>query len=94
LCDITHGRVWQRSEWKTCRTSLAVPFDTYHRDQQPEGLAAATGGEVPVVVAETHGGYVAHPISKGFEDTWLVGYRPCTQASPVRLSDSDADLAS
>ena len=58
LCDITHGRVRQRSEWKARRASLAVPFDTYHRDEQPEELAAATNGELPVVLAETVGGYV------------------------------------
>lgn len=36
LCDITHGSVKERPEWKRCRDGLPVPFDTYHRDDQPE----------------------------------------------------------
>jgi hypothetical protein len=59
LCDITHGLVRERSEWKTCRAALRVPFDTYHRDNRPEAVGAASGGVVPVVLAETDdGGFV------------------------------------
>ena len=36
LCDITHGSVRQRPEWKTCRAELPVPFDTFHRNDQPD----------------------------------------------------------
>ena len=28
LCDITHGRVRERADWRACRDQLAVPFDT------------------------------------------------------------------
>lgn len=53
LCDITHGLVHERSEWKACRTNLAVPFDTYHRNDQPPAVFAASAGAAPVVLIET-----------------------------------------
>jgi hypothetical protein len=58
LCDITHGAVRQRSEWKTCQAGLPVPFDTFHRNDQPDTIRSAAGGQVPVVVAETDAGPV------------------------------------
>jgi hypothetical protein len=53
LCEITHGTLRQRPEWTACRERLPVAFDTYHRDDQPDGVRAATGGVAPVVVAES-----------------------------------------
>jgi hypothetical protein len=53
LCDVTHGRVRQRPEWIAASSRLAVPFVTFHRDDQPTQVAAAVGDELPVVVAET-----------------------------------------
>jgi hypothetical protein len=58
LCDITHGAVRERSDWRACRDALPVPFDTYHRDDQPDAVRAAAGGRAPVVVAETDAGIV------------------------------------
>ena len=58
LCDITHGSVRQRPEWKTCQAGLPVPFDTYHRNDQPHAIRATSGGEAPVVVAATNTGHV------------------------------------
>ena len=58
LCEITHGSVRQRPEWKTCKASLPAPFDTYHRNDQPDAIRAAAGGQAPVVVAETTSGHV------------------------------------
>jgi len=58
LCDITHGRVRERADWKACRAQMPVPFDTYHRDDQPDGVRAAHGGALPIVLAETDRGYV------------------------------------
>jgi hypothetical protein len=58
LCDITHGSVRQRPEWKTCQASLPMPFDTYHRNDQPDPIRAAAGGQAPVVIAETDTGHV------------------------------------
>ena len=58
LCDITHGSVRQRPEWKACQAGLPVPFDTFHRNDQPDTIRAASNGETPVVVAETDTGHV------------------------------------
>ncbi len=58
LCDITHGIVRERSDWQACRAGLPVAFDTYHRDDQPAAVRAATTGTAPVVVADTDHGLV------------------------------------
>jgi phage terminase large subunit-like protein len=58
LCEITHGAVRVRPEWTECRSSLPVPFDTFHRDDQPPAVRDAAGGRAPVVVAETDDGVV------------------------------------
>ena len=58
LCDITHRLVRERPEWKAWRQSLPVSFETFHRDDQPASLRAATGGRTPIVVAETDDGIV------------------------------------
>ena len=56
LCDITHGTFRERPDWKACRAGLPVPFDTFHRDDQPDVVRAAVHGVAPVVVAETDQG--------------------------------------
>lgn len=53
LCDITHGPLLERRDWRRCRTELPVRFDTYHRDDQPREVAAAAAGRAPVVLVET-----------------------------------------
>jgi hypothetical protein len=58
LCDITHGSIRERSDWKECRSGLPVAFDTYHRDDQPDAVRDAAEGTTPVVLAETAVGYV------------------------------------
>lgn len=58
LCDITHGSLRERPEWKACRVALPVPFDTFHRNDQPDAVRTSSGGESPVVVAETDTGHV------------------------------------
>jgi hypothetical protein len=58
LCDITHGSVRQRPEWKACKAELPTPFDTCHRNDQPANIRLAADGRSPVVVAETTGGNV------------------------------------
>ncbi len=52
LCDITHGLVAEKAEWKSCRAELSIPFDTFHRDDQPAVVRAAANNLAPVVVAE------------------------------------------
>jgi hypothetical protein len=56
LCDITHGLVRQRAEWRTCRAAFPVPFVTYHRDDQPDAVRRTLGDALPAVVAETDDG--------------------------------------
>lgn len=58
LCDVTHGIFTEKNQWRSCRSSLPVPFDTYHRDDQPDVVRQATSNHVPVVVAETPTGIV------------------------------------
>ena len=58
LCDVTHGTFTEKSTWKRCRSSLPVPFDTYHRDDQPDDVRRASGDTAPVVVAKTSEGFV------------------------------------
>ena len=58
LCDITHSSVRERPAWKACRAGLPVPFDTYHRNDQPDAVRAAAGDRTPVVVAETGSGHL------------------------------------
>jgi hypothetical protein len=57
LCDITHGSVRAKPEWKACVAGLPVPFDTFHRDDQPDEVRAAAGGVAPIVIAETLDGH-------------------------------------
>lgn len=56
LCDITHGSVRERTDWKASRASLPVPFDTYHLNDQPDDIRAAIGDQSPAVVADTDQG--------------------------------------
>lgn len=58
LCDITHGAVSAKAEWKACRTSLPVPFDTFHRNDQPDAARPLTEGRLPAVLADTEAGFV------------------------------------
>lgn len=58
LCDITHGALRERASWKTCRAGLPVPFETFHRDDQPEAVRTLLGGVHPAVVADTDDGPV------------------------------------
>ena len=52
LCDITHGRIRERPEWRDARGRLPVPFVAYHRNDQPASVRAVTGGRAPVVAGE------------------------------------------
>ena len=58
LCEITHGSVRQRPKWRACQAELPVRFDTYHRNDQPDPIRTAAGGQAPVVVAETDLGHM------------------------------------
>lgn len=57
LCDITHSTVRRRPEWNACAATLPVPFETYHRDDQPDAARPHTDGCLPAVLAETEHGF-------------------------------------
>jgi hypothetical protein len=56
LCEITHGAIRQRPEWTACQDQLPAVFDAHHRNDQPDEVREAAGGQAPVVVAETDAG--------------------------------------
>ena len=58
LCDITHGSVRAKPEWTSCVAGLPVPFETFHRNDQPDAVRTAAAGIAPVVVAEVGGEHV------------------------------------
>jgi hypothetical protein len=51
LCDLTHGRLRRRPEWDALVARLGVPFTLRHRNEQTDGVRAATAGPLPCVVA-------------------------------------------
>lgn len=79
LCDITHGSVREKDEWKTCKVGLPVAFDTYHRNDQPDDVRAAVAGTYPAVLADTDRGPIL-----------LLGPTEldACQASPERLAEA------
>jgi hypothetical protein len=58
LCDITHGSVRERPEWRRCADDLPVPFEAFHRNDVPPHIAAAVTVAPPYVVAEADDGAV------------------------------------
>src|SRR5215212_682976 len=58
LCSITHGSVRRRPEWTSRLAGFPVPFDTFHRNDQPDTVRAAADGAAPLVLAETDSGHV------------------------------------
>lgn len=56
LCEITHGLVRERADWKSCKEGLDVPFDTFHRNDQPPSVRVAANNIAPVVVAQSSAG--------------------------------------
>jgi hypothetical protein len=55
---VTHGLVRERDDWTRWRSGLPVPFDMFHRDDQPASVRAAAGDVTPVVLADTSRGLV------------------------------------
>lgn len=78
LCDITHGVLRKKSEWAPTVADLGVPFDLYHRNDQPADVRAVAT-QLPAVVAETNDGVVA-----------LLGPEQLDECdgSPARLVDA------
>lgn len=51
LCDITHGSIREKPDWRSCRERLPVPFATVHLDERDDQLRDFTEGRTPCVVA-------------------------------------------
>lgn len=59
LCDITHGIVREREDWRQVRDELGVPFATVHRDEASPDVLAVVRDGLPAVVAVTAAGVAA-----------------------------------
>ena len=57
LCDITHGALTEKSDFKACRARLPVPLRTLHLDERSPELTAATEGQTPCVVGRAESGW-------------------------------------
>ncbi len=89
LCDITHGSVRERSDWQHCRDGLPVPFDAYHRDDQPAAVRSATGDNAPAVLAETSEGVV---VLLGADELELCGKSPQRLVDALTIAAADHHL--
>ncbi len=58
LCEITHGSVLERKDWRQCRDDLGITFDTVHRDEASPEVMAVIQDNLPAVVALTSRGVV------------------------------------
>jgi hypothetical protein len=90
LCDITHGRVRERADWRAARDRLEVPFATFHRDDQPDSVRTAVGGAAPVVVAELSDGAVVPLL--GRDALARCGGSPDRLVDAVRAALEERDL--
>lgn len=89
LCEITHGLVRERDDWKACRAGLPIPFDTYHRDDQPANVRGALGGVAPAVAAETATGVVRLLGPEAIAD---CAGSPVRLMAAIEAAVSEADL--
>jgi hypothetical protein len=52
LCDLTHGtKLKGRADYKACVSSLPVPVELFHRNDQPEAIRTLTTDNLPCIVA-------------------------------------------
>ena len=56
LCDVTHGTFRRKRGWSACEQALPVPFVSYHLNDRPADVAAASGEATPCVLARTASG--------------------------------------
>ncbi|MGB0119851.1 MAG: hypothetical protein WBP55_02720 [Solirubrobacterales bacterium] len=79
LCDITHGLVRSKKEWRTELGRVPVPFSAVHLDERKPDVAAASDGNEPCVVATRDDGTVEMVIGRSDLDA--------CQGNPARLAD-------
>lgn len=58
LCDITHGWLGRRRRFTSCTSEIAVPFELFHRNDQPHDIRAMSVGRTPLVAARLTDGSV------------------------------------
>ncbi len=58
LCDITHGRVRERLEWREACEQLPVPFTAVHLDERSDQERNASDGLTPCVLAHLEDGTI------------------------------------
>ncbi len=58
LCDVTHGRVREKAQWRAACAQLPVPFTAVHLDERSDAERAASEGCTPCVLAHTARGDV------------------------------------
>lgn len=56
LCELTHGLLTEKREWKQCAVDLGVPFTTFHRNDAPDDVLAVLAGHYPAVLQRTSDG--------------------------------------
>ena len=56
LCDITHGVLGEKAEWKSCKEEFGIDIDYVHRDELDDELKKQVAMELPCIVAQTIGG--------------------------------------
>jgi hypothetical protein len=91
LCDITHGKVRERPDWKSCRDELPVPFETFHRDDQPDEVRTAAAGRAPVVAAALGDGTVT--VLLGVDDLAACAGSPTDLIDRVERAMQDRSLS-
>lgn len=57
LCDITHGLLTMRGEWKDAVSAFPHDFELLHLNEQPAAMQAFTEGRAPCVLREENGSY-------------------------------------
>ena len=89
LCEITHGLVRERQDWRECRDALDISFDTVHRDEASPEVLKATFSNLPAVVAITAQGAVA---LLGPEELLKCMGSPAALVDAIRESADRANL--
>jgi hypothetical protein len=56
LCDLTHGVVREREEWRELVRRLGVPVALVHLNERDADIARVSDGSTPCVIAHTDGG--------------------------------------
>lgn len=53
LCEITHGLLTRKKQWKECANELSILFETFHRNDAPADVLEFVRGQFPIVIART-----------------------------------------